>query len=402
MKSPISTTLALICVVTATLPTAWAKRIVLNDTGMVACVERTGAWSFECAHSGQDADEGRDVTHHDPVDGVAGFSFRKVCRSGELAGEGSCPSDPVFGSRPGDWGCVHDNITGLTWEAKTSDGGLHDGATFYTNKGGKARDQPGDAAWLIATTNAEGLCGTTNWRLPDAIELQSLVDYGAGVPGRDDPFIDGNYFPNVRGAGTAWWSRNETLFNDKWAWFVDFSVGRVNAIHRFHRTVSAMLVHGTPRSESASPSGPSAKARDRFTPTADGSQVKDAWTGLVWRRCVEGMEWNQSAQTCDGVPTWFTWKEALEHAWARRHGGWRMPNIKELFSIVSLEHYSPAIDPVAFPNPWGHSFGYASSTAMSFNGEDLFVQNVYFLAGSVYPYDWDRWGLRLVRNRGRE
>lgn len=400
MQSHIRSVLALVCVVAGAMPVAWAKRMPLNDTGMTACVDPKHHWSSDCAESRQDAAEGRDVHDANPDDGVAGFSFRKVCRSGEMAGEGTCPFDPALGSGPDDWGCVYDNITQLTWEAKTDDAGLHDGSTYYTNKGGKARGLPGDAAWLKDTTNAEGLCSATNWRLPDAFELQSLVDYGMGAPGRAGPFIDAEYFPNVRWQGTAWWTRNETAFHDKWAWFVDFSDGGVSAIHRFYGTMSAMLVHGTPHSVARSPHSQPATARDRFIPSPDGTQVTDTLTGLVWRRCAEGMAWNKGTQTCEGAAKVFSWKEALDLAWVRRDGGWRVPNIKELFSIVSLQHSDPAIDPVAFPNTeW--LIGYASSTPGDRSGKTQ-VQNVYFGAGTVYPYDSDRWRLRLVRHRGRD
>ncbi|MFO1337182.1 MAG: DUF1566 domain-containing protein [Burkholderiaceae bacterium] len=386
---------ALACLVATAAPVAWAKRITLNDTGMTACLARHGHWTTDCAASRQDAAEGRDASDNDPDDGEAGFSFRKVCRSGEMAGEGGCPADPALGSGPNDWGCVYDNVTRLTWEVKTADRGLHDGWTRYTNKGGKARDQPGDAHWLIDATNAEGLCGATNWRLPDAYELLSIVDYGMGEPGRTGPFIDTRYFPNLR--WVDWWARNDTVFHDKWAWFVDLTTGRVSTYKRYFRDMTAMLVHGTPGLAAAPPEGPATMARDRFVPRAKGAQIKDTSTGLVWQRCAEGTVWNGQTQTCDGFSKLFTWQEALDHATARSAHGWRMPNIKELFSIVSLEHAYPAIDPVAFPNTdW--LYGFASSTLMGSSGETL-VHNVYFGAGSVGALELDAWRfrLRLVR-----
>jgi hypothetical protein len=87
----------------------------------------------------------------------------------------------------------------LTWELKTVDGGTHDGQRLYTNLGRKARDEISDIAWLVNATNAEALCGATNWRLPEAIELQSIVDYGIGAPGMAGPFHRSRLLPQHLG-----------------------------------------------------------------------------------------------------------------------------------------------------------------------------------------------------------
>jgi hypothetical protein len=90
--------------------------------------------------------------------------------------------------------------------------------------------------------------------------------------------------------------------------------------------------------------------KERFVPSEDGTEITDRKTGLVWRRCAERMDWNNDTQTCDGTPTVFRWRELLKHAKAERVGGWRIPNIKELTSIVDFKKINPALDPVAFPN----------------------------------------------------
>lgn len=89
----------------------------------------------------------------------------------------------------------------------------------------------------------------------------------------------------------------------------------------------------------------SAYALERFTFSADGSEVVDQRTGLTWRRCSEGQAWTGSS--CNGSPMAFTHQQALEHA--RAQSGWRLPNVKELVSIVDRSRRLPAIDPMAFP-----------------------------------------------------
>jgi hypothetical protein len=379
-----ATLCAMACAMTA--PTAWASRFRLNDTGMTQCIDHHKSWTSDCAKSNQDAAFGRDVNDADPDDGVAGFSFRKVCRSGEMAGEGSCPADPVMGSGPDDWGCVYDNISKLTWENKTADGGLHDGKHRFTNQVYDAHDDPNDAAWLVASTNAEGLCGATNWRLPDVIELQSIVHYGMGTPGRTGEMIDPTFFPNT--GGWTWTGiRSRSYF--PLAWYVDFGLGGTR-VYKPHNSLSVRLVHRGQAKQAGN-------AEDRFVPSADGTEVKDTLTGLIWRRCAEGKTWNSDTQTCDGHAREFTWLEALDHVEKNINRKWRMPNVKELYSLVDLEKASPAIDHWAFPHTRSSSF--LTSTPVA-EGSVVYVQLVEFSQGSVTQreaFGYDSWPLRLVR-----
>lgn len=396
MSSLMHAVLAAVCsVASIASPAAWGRRITLNDTGMIHCTDRQGEWTSECAKSRQDAADGRDVNDPNPDDGLAGFSFRKVCRSGQVAGEGSCPVDPPLGSGPDNWGCTQDNVSQLTWEMKTDDGGMHDGLRSYTNKGGKARNDPSDAAWLVDATNAEALCGATNWRLPDPLELQAIVDYGQGAPGTSGPWIDPSFFPNSYGMPA--WTRIESFNDSKWAWYVRFSFGQIALQHRFENA-TARLVRRAARSATAL--SHAALAKDRFIPSPDGTEVTDTLTGLVWRRCAAGLIWNNDTQSCDGTATEFLWKEALDYAKVNGQGGWRIPNVKELFSIVDLERAGTNIDPLAFPNTPAKTF--LSSTTL--DKGDLYVQVVVFGSGFVSQQVSDRfsdWSLRLVR-RGRE
>jgi hypothetical protein len=89
---------------------------------------------------------------------------------------------------------------------------------------------------------------------------------------------------------------------------------------------------------------------ERFAASADEQEVTDTKTGLVWRRCVEGMR--ASGGTCIGTASTFKHHAALEHA--NTQGAvtgipWRLPNVKELASIVDKSQINPAIDTLAFP-----------------------------------------------------
>lgn len=122
------------------------------------------------------------------------------------------------------------------------------------------------------------------------------------------------------------------------------------------------------------------------------NEVKDLKTGLVWQRCSVGQVWDGS--TCVGSPSKYNWAEAL----ALTDAQWRLPNIKELFSIVETSCYQPAINAAVFPNTasdkyWSSSKDHqstVSSLGVVFdegNGQDSAIGN----HRSNYEY------VRLVR-----
>lgn len=88
-----------------------------------------------------------------------------------------------------------------------------------------------------------------------------------------------------------------------------------------------------------------AQAQSRYAYSADGAEVTDAQTGLIWRRCTVGQAWSNGI--CVGGLTVFRHEEALAHAMTQ--SGWRLPNVKELTSLVDTSSVRPAINGVAFP-----------------------------------------------------
>ena len=128
--SPASATVAVSALTTVPDFIATGK---LNDTGItnMQCYQAASAVLGTCTataatalNAAQDGMVGRDVTVADSSDGKLGFSFTKVCNSGELAGTGTCQTSPtglVLGNLADNWGCTQDNVTGLMWEIKTND-----------------------------------------------------------------------------------------------------------------------------------------------------------------------------------------------------------------------------------------------------------------------------------------
>lgn len=113
--------------------------------------------------------------------------------------------------------CVKDNITGLIWEGKTSTG-LRAASNSYTNWGDR---RAGDASTYVDSVNASKLCGASDWRLPTANELQSLVDYSKSHPSF---LINSEWFPVIRD-GYFWTS---SLYGENnTAYAVSFTDGSV-------------------------------------------------------------------------------------------------------------------------------------------------------------------------------
>ena len=78
-----------------------------------------------------------------------------------------------------------------------------------------------------------------------------------------------------------------------------------------------------------------------------GGEALDTKTGLVWKRCLGGQTWDEEANKCSIFVTSSNWKEALESA----TNGWRVPNIKELGSIIEHSCSNPSLNTEVFPGP---------------------------------------------------
>ncbi len=228
--------------------------------------------------------------------------------------------------------CGSDGFTGLVWEGKTADGGARDGskATFTDAGDGRASD----AAAYVAQVNSIALCGFTDWRVPNIAELQSIVHYGMGS-GR--PAIDPTWFPNSQGGYGTYYRSNTPYripFVDRDKFVLSLWDGAANWAFN-ERGHHLRLVRG----------GNSAVAGSRFVEQAGGSEVLDSATGLVWSRCDVGQTWAGNA--CVGAALLMTHEAALAHV--KAIAGWRLPNIKELVSIVNFTSASPAVDIAVFP-----------------------------------------------------
>lgn len=178
----------------------------LNDTGIVKCGNSfaNDRYCPQYWYPGQDADYGRDAnqTTNNDHDGYSGFSFTKISNTG-LALPVTAPQ----------WQCVKDNVTGLIWEVKTDDGGLHDqdwtyswyepnnaingGTSGIQNGGSCGATSQCDTHAYVQAVNIAGWCGAQDWRMPTIEELSSLARFDREFP---NVSIDTIYFPDIHPA----------------------------------------------------------------------------------------------------------------------------------------------------------------------------------------------------------
>lgn len=132
------------------------------------------------------------------------------------------------------------------------------------------------------------------------------------------------------------------------------------------------------------------------TPTADftvdsaNGTVTHTKTGLMWKRCAEG----QSGTACaTGTATAMNWAQALATATAANaanggagfagHKDWRLPNRKELLSIVEPCGFDPSINQEMFPaTPPNYSFIHYFWSASSAVSDPASAWIVVFMYGT--------------------
>jgi hypothetical protein len=226
-----------------------------------------------------------------------------------------------------------------------------DGTVTDVNSGLMWQKTPGDKvtfAEAVAGAGSFNLAGYDDWRLPTIKELYSLMDFSGSTgmsAGTSVPYIDTDYFDFEYGDTSAgerfidaqYWSSTQyvgTVFGGQAAVFgVNFADGRIKGYPRdtgpggSPMTQFVRYVRGNPDYGVNS-------FVDDGGPSAGSGQVTDQATGLMWQKGDSG--------------TTMTWENALEYCENLENAGyddWRLPNAKELQSIVDYARAPDAADP---------------------------------------------------------
>lgn len=365
----------------------------LNDTGVDWCLsdqeDRDTCPAVGFAH--QDGDHGRDAIARDEQlakigGGRAGFDFSKLDSEGKvLAIQDRAWQEDGSESEGTQWSCVRDNVTGLIWEVKL-DGTAAETPQHYTHtftwynpdeasnggapgvqNGGEcaAHDMACDTQAYVAFINSQNLCGADDWRLPTVQELKSMSDYSLSHGGTA---IDLHYFPNALAINRTSYSSATPL-----AVTLESPQEASEFIHTmsYHDGIRALSLKSSPRlvklvrggqpqaahleieQESCLETIFASTPSSDFIEHADGTVVHTP-TNLMWMRCSVGQQWN--GETCVGEPEHFVWADALQTGAELDFAGledWRVPNVRELSSIIESSCTAPAINSSIFPNTPG-------------------------------------------------
>jgi|HubBroStandDraft_4_1064222.scaffolds.fasta_scaffold40985_2 hypothetical protein len=255
----------------------------------------------------------------------AGHDGAVACTTSQPADYASWPvTDSPQGLVDNGDGTVTDNVTGLTWmqapAGETADGGTEVDTTS------------------LATAEASCPCP---WRLPQRIELLSIVDYS-----RFDFALNPLFVARAVDGNTAW---TATPYEPNGSqWFVDLIEGASDGEHDGPEAGQVRCVRGRAQTPAV-----------RYTLQASDAgvpEVVDNGTGLVWKEQSEPGMYALGHTPCVAP--------------------YRLPTISELTTLVDSSTSKPAID-TAFFGDTGSDY-YISATPVGY----------VYLAGSYWYVDF--------------
>lgn len=157
--------------------------------------------------------------------------------------------------------------------------------------------------------------------------------------------------------------------------------GITSRVVAFAAVACALLLSSAAMSSTCHSNIPPSNPDSAYLVHGDGTAT-DARTGLMWKVCAEGQTWGPAA--CIGMATGKTWATALSDAESHvfaGHTDWRLPNLKELRSLVEECVHGPSINQTVFPS--APSFDYWSGSPLaSVSNSAWSVRFDYGLPGS--------------------
>ena len=237
---------------------------------------------------------------------------------------------------------VKDNTTGLEWQDDYSDTG-----TVYKR-----------TTWTEAFSYCSNLeLNGGGWRLPNMVELASLVDVG-----NYNPSVTTGIFTNLR---AAWyWSAIPVAKLSTYAWYTNFYYGNRSYDNKTATANFVCCVRGNPLEA------------PNFSRDNETKIVTDSSTGLQWQDddIVISIErtWQEAIDYCENTLT------------LGEYDDWRLPNQNELLSIIDQSQYDPAMDTRYFLNT--SSSDYSNWTSTTYAHDTSYAWSIYFNSGANYEY----------------
>lgn len=198
-------------------------------------------------------------------------------------------------------GTTDDLVTGLQWQSQDAGEMTFESAIQYCD--------------------SLRLAGHENWRLPTLLELFSIFNHQTNNPALNNVAF-------IKTDAEYWWSSQEQHNDPGKIWVCNAGGGAGN-----HRKTETLSSGGTKRFHVRA-------VRDLHSPgillqrfiNVTSNIVLDSLTGLQWtvNSPTDSMDWEQALQ----------YAESLELDGKK---DWRLPNVKELQSIHSIETSNPAL-----------------------------------------------------------
>ena len=126
-------------------------------------------------------------------------------------------------------------------------------------------------------------------------------------------------------------------------------------------------------------------------------EAYDQQTKLTWSRCSAGTRWTEGAG-CAGEVALLRLDEAKQFA-QEMGGGWRLPSIVELHSIVEPQCANPALDATVFPGVTHFEEGAPYWSDTHFEEMPSLIYFIDFVDGAVDAHsEGFALAVRLVRD----
>ncbi|MEO8135664.1 MAG: DUF1566 domain-containing protein [Betaproteobacteria bacterium] len=234
-----------------------------GDTVLAASVDSiardTGAFPRQdCRYGADAAADGGRLTRIGG--GPVGFDYTKIANNGT-----TLPAAATLGTSSTAWACTRDNITGLTWEVKTTtntdlryyghtytwystdgttNGGIIGNLGVVPTCNGTLPGIPSrcNTQAYVTAVNTAALCTYTDWRMPSPRELVTLVFAGGSQPAAVQ-----SYIPNTDLAA-EFWSGASYAQDPAKGWTFSFTDGHVSGgvFGAKSSTYAVMVVRGGP------------------------------------------------------------------------------------------------------------------------------------------------------------
>ena len=117
--------------------------------------------------------------------------------------------------------------------------------------------------------------------------------------------------------------------------------------------------------------------------------ITDKSTGLMWKKCAEGVNGNQCES---GKHLILSWNDSLLRIKEINSGlgyagfhDWRLPNFKELLSLIEERCYSPSINSTYFPNTVlanNHGEYWSSTPIYGIRYDSVHIKSIDFWYGA--------------------